>query len=359
MKQIRYFGDHRISFLEHELNWKYAGDNFSTIDSIDPEIANVRLIGNSALEVRKLRALAPHSVWVYLYADETYNIWRNFLLLSCGSVIGVIRPYRLPSFSIFRFWRNFCTALDFELKILGFRKSTLIFRNIIEGVILTFRQQIILSLHFVFRKQYIPSLLGYTNRFCEIRNSGKSQFSIRDQSFVSKAPINKKYLINFVGQKGRNIRFQSATMMKREMGSLSYLLFRENFGGNSISEIATQKKATKYVKILENSRFTFCPPGNYANETFRFLESLASGSIPVLVLPTLSDPLYMPLIDLKYPSIIGIDGWHSLKNVSPEQEKILRDDFRREFLHHVLSLNNLLTSSKSNSVKGPENPRGE
>lgn len=87
----------------------------------------------------------------------------------------------------------------------------------------------------------------------------------------------------------------------------------------------TQKKTNNYNNILLKSRYSLCPSGSGPN-SIRFWESLAVGSIPVL----LSDTLDLPEnIDWENTIVLlkenELDNLHTiLENIDEEREKQMR-----------------------------------
>ena len=83
-----------------------------------------------------------------------------------------------------------------------------------------------------------------------------------------------------------------------------------------------ENKTDKYNKVLINSRFSLCPSGT-GPSSIRFWESLAVGSIPVLLSDTLELPKHklwdeaiLRVEESKYENIFDI-----IKNIDPEEEK--------------------------------------
>ena len=83
----------------------------------------------------------------------------------------------------------------------------------------------------------------------------------------------------------------------------------------------------EYNKILLRSRYSLCPSGSGPN-SIRFWESLAVGSIPIL----LSDTLELPRHELWDKSIVRLpeNELHTLeevlKNITEEEEKTRREN---------------------------------
>jgi len=86
--------------------------------------------------------------------------------------------------------------------------------------------------------------------------------------------------------------------------------------------------------LLINSRYTLAPSGSGPN-SIRFWEALAVGSIPVL----LSDTLELPEHELWKDAIVIIKEsevnklQEVLNNISPEKEKIMRENCMKIYNH--------------------------
>ena len=96
----------------------------------------------------------------------------------------------------------------------------------------------------------------------------------------------------------------------------------------TLNETDTNRDRTlKYNKLLLNSRYSLCPSGSGPN-SIRFWESLAVGSIPIL----LADTLELPVHELWDKSIIRIpenkleELPNILSNISEENEKEMREN---------------------------------
>ena len=113
----------------------------------------------------------------------------------------------------------------------------------------------------------------------------------------------------------------------------------------------SEKEATRnkiklniYNTVLSNSRYSLCPSGTGPN-SIRFWESLAFGSIPILLADTLELPQHplweQSIIQLKE---IDVHNVHSIiSNISLEKETSMRtnclqiyDDFKDSFIRNSI-----------------------
>ena len=114
-----------------------------------------------------------------------------------------------------------------------------------------------------------------------------------------------------------------------------------------LNESDTDKERTiKYNKLLLNSRYSLCPSGSGPN-SIRFWESLAIGSIPVL----LADTLELPSHELWDKSIVRIHENKLeelptiLSNISEEKEREMRENCMKLYEYYKNNYNNKKTKN--------------
>ena len=122
----------------------------------------------------------------------------------------------------------------------------------------------------------------------------------------------------------------------------------------ALNETDTDRDRTiKYNKLLVNSRYSLCPSGSGPN-SIRFWESLAVGSIPVL----LADTLELPFHELWDKSIIRIpenkleELPNILSNISEEKEKEMRENCMKLYEYYK---NNYKNNGKDNDTDNDKN----
>lgn len=164
----------------------------------------------------------------------------------------------------------------------------------------------------------------------------------RNQLFknVNYETVERPYLYSFVGgyQPNNyltNIREKIFTMNKHETsviintGSWHFnnhvYSTKQNVQGTLNENDETRKRTNNYNDILLKSRFSLCPGGSGPN-SIRFWESLAVGSIPVLLADTLDLPEYIEwekaIVFLKENELETINN--VLNNIDVEKEKQMR-----------------------------------
>ena len=126
-------------------------------------------------------------------------------------------------------------------------------------------------------------------------------------------------------------------------GILRKIVYEKQILGNKITDNDTKKNdsmTNEYNKILLESRYSLCPSGSGPN-SIRLWESLAVGSIPILLADTLElpehklwDKAILRIEEKKYKEIPNI-----LSKISIEKENEMRkncleiyNDFKNNFI---------------------------
>ncbi len=323
MGKVRYYSAERVEFLSRELDWQFRPINVLDVHEISSTSTekdlNIVLIGNDRSEIRKIRKLPKRSVWVLLYADETYQPRLNFDVLRCGAVIGVLRSYGIPgkSFrSLIALW------MSHSLMFLKTSRSFSSLRGklglLLRGQIIIQRQYQIRLMHRLYRRASLNFVPGYTNLFAKAvlnklggdHDRSLSLFALTEerQDLIGNV-TNRKFAACFVGQKGNSWRQFLIEQMKLNLPADSTrILLREKFGGTEGSNGAGLNSAKEYLETLLSSQFAVCPGGNYSSATFRLIESLIAGCVPVVSLNSPSDPGYE--IDfLEFTTVNATSTW--------------------------------------------------
>lgn len=293
MKSVFYYSTEPSEFVSRELGWKFLELRYlnELINSKrnDNSISHVLLIGNNYNELKVLDVLNESSVWVYLYADETYTPRLNRKLVMKKSVKGVIRAYPTSNQNLLKSlvllskswlvsWQDVDAVQRIRLVLATPR-----------GIVFILRKHFVSWLHVFSKKPSLSLLPGYTNLFARTYHEALKVVEIPFKSFLDSHEIlmnsfkPKKYFINFVGQEGKWWRQYAIWKACHFFKSSEFFLTkRVGFGGTSNANGASSESAKEYLEVLRASRFTLCPPGNYSYGSFRILESLLAQSIPIL-----------------------------------------------------------------------------
>jgi len=300
LNQVCYLSKEYNYYLSRELNWIFVEYqklmNFAELQKKYENATWVFLLGNNLSELKYLNQFARTEFWVYLYGDETFSPIRNLAILRNKHVRGVIRPFPLPRG---RYWSTQLKWFINSLKLLKTKKRPFfkIMTLIIYGQVIVSRQYFCKTLHRIFHKRNINSIPGYTNLFAEsfLRKSG-NQFSNSSLIHIGRLNItetseSRYWPISFVGQAGNVSRESAIIAAQMCQGSENFkCITREKFGGTKGSYDASNATADEYIEILSRSKFSLCPGGNYSTATFRFLESIILGGIPLISLESPTDP---------------------------------------------------------------------
>ena len=305
MSQILYFASERVEFLSRELGWSFRPrDNLKhelKTDFLSPRKISILLIGNDAGELEYLDDLPPDSVWVYLYADETYLPALNLNLLRTKAVRGIIRAYPTRQARFRSLILIFIKSLLITLSKSSIQDGLRLILQVPKGLIYLFRKTLVSGIQRLEGKEGISLMPGYTNLFAgaycnkysEFLNSTSSLLKFSEHKSIESN--SKPLLINFVGQKGKWWR-QYALSQARNYFTFeeAKLETRVGFGGTLGSNGASSESAREYLDAMDDSYFTLCPPGNYSYGSFRILEALICQSIPVYAPIHSWDALFKP-----------------------------------------------------------------
>jgi len=312
--KIKYFSSHKVEFLDRELGWHFRKLNFAApcaiLKLVQAGESCVVLIGSNQTELEILDKLSEKSVWVYLYADETFIPAINGKVVKHDAVIGVIRAYPESNSSLLA---SITKCLFNALRIIGRSPLRIYFkvlRNLPYGVFLIIRKYYVAKLHVKWQKKSIHLFPGYTDVFAVatlklFHSENDVSTSLIDYALTS-VESNRDMLLTFIGQSGSGWREYSLSRAREYFKEEEFNLkvnavFMGTLGANG----ASNDTAQHYVRALRSSLYSLCPPGNYSYGTFRFLESLISGALPILALNCSYDSNYEVPVDISWKTISG------------------------------------------------------
>jgi len=302
-KVVVYFGP-RIEYLEREQGWQHSST--FQFEGKSKGYSRVYLIGENLNEVISLFRLRDRFS-VYLYADETYKVFRTLLLCFNPKIVNIIRSYPIHDLKFPKFGKliedSFSANRIMKSNTSNYQNNFFeIALSLIAGVVMSVRQ---VALNFTERIRFRGKMqnrwmpLGYTNVFASnfvayLQPSQIFEGSLIDLFLLNKLKIfeSKMNKIVFRGQVGK---FQRQFFF-REFETISLpianqIVLNERFSGSSNAAEPRSEMANAYVRELLESAFAMCPPGNYSNETFRFWESLLCGCVPIVANFVPSDPI--------------------------------------------------------------------
>jgi len=215
------------------------------------------LLGNETYDIPTFQYFNAFDNVKFLFV---YNAPRSnsLILLSSHFLFLIENPKYFFTRAHWRLWKN---AFDFALK--------------------TRRCKI--------QKPFMRIPLGYTNRFVRELQQLKIIDASSKKSIISQAlsPSSKSidFEISFFGQLGNWFRRSLVNQFSVVHDMFVFTYKDWGHAPNSDKLLDTPS----YAGILFKSRFVLCPPGNITNETFRYMESLILGCIPVTPDATIQD----------------------------------------------------------------------
>ena len=343
---IFYHSQTKSEYLTRELGWHWIP--FTESKGIDFKVGKINIvtIGQSLDELTVLDNLPRDSIWVLLYADETYEWEINQAVLDHFAVRGVIRNYPIYRAS----WMHVCGLLVRSLRnFLTLRRelfSLRFIKGLLSGFVMTHRIRRIWKYQEFLNKKNVGLQLGYTNLFSTSLEGNllkrgvllNEHDSLLELSHFLQKDFTKSIQFCFVGQRGsiwRSLSITSCSEKLEELGVIFILKLRPHFTGDSPIPNLISNLGNDYVALLEISRFSICPPGNYSIHTFRIVESVVMGALPVSSEPCPSDPACIFLTPR--PSTCDIETWPKLIHKSlalSERERV------KQLRHFITNLRN-------------------
>ena len=306
---IFYFSNTRQEFLSREMNWTYISDfrefvSKANLERLSPKNSYIFLVGNSTKELKQLSNFDTNTIWVYLYADEVYNLRLNHLISKKRCVVGIIHPY---------FNENEKTGVLYLKQVLRLIGSLINWKSSkrielsrlgIAGLVMLIREELCKWNYKIRNKEVILGVLGYTNIFAfgfidryQLSDTSQSLLDSRNLDFNQKKSISPS--VFFVGQKGNAHRQHFIKETRNFISKISSCLhysievrLRHGFGGTIGANGASIGSAKEFIALAEQAWFGLCPPGNYAGQTFRLCELLVMDVLPIEPNFVLASPGY-------------------------------------------------------------------
>jgi hypothetical protein len=221
----------------------------------------------------------PNSALIFFFGNETYDVPQTMWLNLYAEKIRFAYIYNFPRRSPFYIAFRCLIGAIYDGGFKNWQKDRNILRNFKNGIDLMRRTR---KIRMLFNYSDFPQ--GYTNRFVkELITEG---YFTGEGSLIDGSPVGQiqgKKGISFTGQPGSWCRSLAISVLKQYDQNFNPT-YTHGWGGSN------QGIKTTYVKSLANSKFALNPPGNLTNRTFRYLESLILGSLPIMPPSTLQDP---------------------------------------------------------------------
>jgi hypothetical protein len=182
------------------------------------------------------------------------------------------------------------------------------------------RKVLISRLEKIYGKKSTSISLGYTDIFAQ---AFVSIFKIEsEKSLIKNAKLQiqlsqiRYFFCSFIGQEGQ--MFRKIAISTLEDFPNTQIKKRKAFGGYIGEGSASMQNGIESIKILFQSKFSLCPPGNISGNSYRIVESIICGAVPLLVKVTPSDPTF--LSENPFDSLKAL-FWRDLLNSAMTLEK--------------------------------------
>jgi hypothetical protein len=225
----------------------------------------------------------PDSLIIFILGNETYSVPIFEYLNRYKDKIKLALIYNLPKRTSYWVSLRCLLAAIYDGGLFFKIDGVHLIRNFKNGVDFMRRNR---ELKFDYKHFDFP--LGYTNMFVKELNAlglAKDNKSLFNDDFFYPFLNSKFKTMSFIGANGSWARRLAVKKMKKLVKDNQVQVVQDSYKGlNSPFE-----SSTSYIKSLIDSKFVLCPPGNLTNKTFRYLESLLMGALPILPPATIQD----------------------------------------------------------------------
>jgi hypothetical protein len=246
-------------------------------------------------EINFLSMLPKKSIIAWMHSDEALDISFNKKVINLESIALIIRPYHLNNPKL-KNLRQSASYISGNIKQIN---SIIEFIKLISwfcrGLGMYFREQRIIRMIIKKQKSFHNFPLGYTDVFCKsyLKISEfepmTSDQSLLHSQFIPKISATNK--INFVGQIGQIVR--TVAIRSAESAPESIVIRRIEYGAGSYKNESVQANGMEYARMMLQSQFVLCPPGNISGNSFRIHETVISRRVPIVIANPLSDPNFI------------------------------------------------------------------
>lgn len=230
---------------------------------------------NTLRLVHLAKTFPKDTINVFLLGNETFDKQQYITLQDIPAIRAVFTQFPIRTYPSFR---PFLSALGLvrDGYCSDLKRSEHLLRDIRSNLI---RLQNARNLRLRYPLLALP--LGYSKSFSRQLLDFLPQLE-KNSSLIDQSPeqgffpiLDKMLQFGFVGQLGDEYR-QFVIKLAKEMTNSSFHI-SQSFGGN------VERPENIYLQMLSNSTFNLIPHGNSNVRNHRYLESLLSGSLPVLI----------------------------------------------------------------------------
>ena len=274
-------------FLRREFNLILTEINEKNTDIIKKtKVCMLATTKPSELEEFLINA-EPASLVIFLFGNETYDIQTFEYLNKYKEKILHAFVHNIPKRT--SFWISLrCLLAALYDGGLSYKKSgENVFRHFKNGIDFMLRNR---KINFFYSTSDFP--YGYADLFAnelEILKLISTDDSLFRNNFSSKLEFNKSTVISFFGASGSWNRRLAINKMKNLYPDCNIIFYENRYKVKNIFSAEKQILKTDYATSLIRSKFILCPPGNLTNRSYRYLESLIMGALPILPPATIQD----------------------------------------------------------------------
>lgn len=274
-------------FLHREFDLKLTEINSGN----EQELRNLEVVLLATTDPKELTSLIQgrkeQSVIVFFLGNETYDIPKFEYLNNFKKEIRHCFIYNLPKKTPYSVSVKCFFATVYDGGLFHRMPNGNILRHAKNGFDFMRRNR---RIRLDYSSSNFPQ--GYTNTFVsELKTVAhvdhRSLFRNENLSEMSRNQRTK--VINFIGAEGSWNRKLAIKKMKRIFPDSDFSLVASSWTNKKPINANSIVLSGNYVSSLVNSKFTLCPPGNLTNQTYRYLESLLLGSLPILPPATIQD----------------------------------------------------------------------
>lgn len=274
-------------FLQRELNLELVEIDISNEETLKNS-ETVLLATTDPRELQKIiQCRKERSVILFFLGNETYDIPKFEYLNHYQKQIRHCFVYNLPKKTSYLVSVKCFFAALYDGGLFHYEGTGNILRHAKNGIDFMRRNR---KLKIEYPFSNFP--LGYTNTFIsELKNVWPdiNGSLLTNENLLRMSNHKRTHLINFIGAAGSWNRRLALKKMRKIFPSSNFDLVANSWNDEISSKQVKNQPLNHYISALHESKFTLCPPGNLTNQTFRYLESLLMGSLPILPPATIQD----------------------------------------------------------------------
>jgi len=234
------------------------------------------------------------SVNIFYVSDETYSSIKVSKVLMNRATRNIYRDYPIHPPRNIRTWP--VTILHSAIRAIRVKLDPLkVLKAIFAGIVLAWKQLMIIAVSKFMLKEVKKIPLGYTGgfanefiRFFKLEEEDSIiDFSIKNSKKIVAAKTSTIFFTGQIGKCDRQLMLLEANRLGLNIGPI-----HDGFGGPPEPQLRERAIFTHFDG-LRRSLFSLVPPGNYSPESFRMLESLLLIALPLAPRSALSNPFYL------------------------------------------------------------------